>query len=366
MRKIPFPIHESVIAKPVNGLTEEIKSGKFEKYLVIGAGKTGIDAIVHLLQNNIDPDCISWIISRDVWYIIRDKNFPTSDIDCQSGVYYKWITKSLLDPFFKADSIIDYYVNMEKHGSFARLDPNLPYPKVFKGPTIDTDELKMIRSISNVVRLGRVTSITNEEVVLQAGRIPFSSEDTLVVDCMAFDFYGYHDIGRDFKIFRSNSIHLGPPTHVFNPSLTSSILGYLESKFHDDDAKNRFCYFPYRKYDQEEDCFEYFVQSLHSQQKTMQELAKYKPAVNFILNCRTNHESPVHHGGLLKFLWALFGPTKLKRSFDRVNDVFVQKKLKGFEDQFVGREEVDTKLLKKALRPTTKSNIKDKKKKARK
>jgi hypothetical protein len=41
--------------------------------VVIGAGKTGSDAITYLLRNGgVDQSAITWIISRDVWYIIRD------------------------------------------------------------------------------------------------------------------------------------------------------------------------------------------------------------------------------------------------------------------------------------------------------
>ena len=36
-----------------------------KEFVVIGGGKTGIDACIWLLENRVDPDKITWIVSRD-------------------------------------------------------------------------------------------------------------------------------------------------------------------------------------------------------------------------------------------------------------------------------------------------------------
>jgi len=41
------------------------------RYVVIGAGKTGMDAALHLLDSGVDSDNITWIISQDCWYSNR-------------------------------------------------------------------------------------------------------------------------------------------------------------------------------------------------------------------------------------------------------------------------------------------------------
>ena len=39
----------------------------------LGAGKTGIDAVLFLLNQNVEADKITWIIPNDPWLINRDK-----------------------------------------------------------------------------------------------------------------------------------------------------------------------------------------------------------------------------------------------------------------------------------------------------
>ena len=98
----------------------------------------------------------------------------------------------------------------------ARLDPeNRPFPKVFKGPTIDKEELVEFRSIKDVVHLGRVAGITQDSIILQDGTLQLACpSDTLVVDCMAdFDgqFYGYRDIPENLTCLKKVESTLGQP-----------------------------------------------------------------------------------------------------------------------------------------------------------
>jgi hypothetical protein len=40
-------------------------------YVVVGAGKTGMDACIWLLEHGVDPDHIRWIMPRDPWVLNR-------------------------------------------------------------------------------------------------------------------------------------------------------------------------------------------------------------------------------------------------------------------------------------------------------
>ncbi len=40
-------------------------------YVVVGAGKTGIDACLWLLERGVDPDVITWVVPRDSWLLNR-------------------------------------------------------------------------------------------------------------------------------------------------------------------------------------------------------------------------------------------------------------------------------------------------------
>ena len=45
----------------------ELKEG-LERYMIVGGGKTGIDAALYLLDHGVNPDTISWVIPNDSWY----------------------------------------------------------------------------------------------------------------------------------------------------------------------------------------------------------------------------------------------------------------------------------------------------------
>ena len=45
---------------------------RYNEYLIVGGGKTGIDAVLYLLDHGADPDKITWIIPNDSWFVNRD------------------------------------------------------------------------------------------------------------------------------------------------------------------------------------------------------------------------------------------------------------------------------------------------------
>ena len=72
--KPKFKVHPDASFMPVNGVAN-IKS-PWERYIVLGAGKTGIDAVLFLLNQNVNPDKISWIMPNDSWLFNRDFLYP--------------------------------------------------------------------------------------------------------------------------------------------------------------------------------------------------------------------------------------------------------------------------------------------------
>lgn len=357
MRDVPFPVDPSITIKPVNYIPEAVESGNYSKYMVIGAGKTGTDAIVQLLRSGIDQKQITWIISRDVWYAMRDGMWGSD------GKRFYKRRAEMLDILLEADSLRDAVLGLEREGKFAKLDPNGPYPAVFKGPTIDSSELELARSVKNRVRMGRVTSITSEKVLLDKGSISISGTDTLVVDCMAENLYGYADFEMGFKFFNKDHIRLGPVTHTFNPSLTSALVGYLEGTFLDDEVKNGFLYFPCG-IEMHSVRPESFLLSVVSQMYTMSALSNYRPAMKFLLQARTFQESPKHHGGMVNFLWGAFGPVKLVKK----QDLLMEKiKSGGYSDlnnifeEWPNAISLDSKTIKAALRTNQPKYTKKKK-----
>merc|ERR1719225_2501014 len=69
MRPPPYKVEEGVNQIPVNGLAN-IKAS-WKTYVIIGPGKTGLDAICYLLDMNVNPNKIVWIVTNEMWCLNR-------------------------------------------------------------------------------------------------------------------------------------------------------------------------------------------------------------------------------------------------------------------------------------------------------
>jgi len=323
MRKTPtIPVHEGANFVPINDIPSSLKSGKYKNYIVFGCGKTGADAIVHLLQNGIDQSQITWIVSRDVWYFLRDsmEDFWKS-------------SRGFLAPLAKRNSVKDVFLTWEKSGILGRLENKETekageIPKVFKGPTMDLVEFQLMRSIKNVVRMGRATSIQEKTIVLERGNLEYTPEDTLLVDCMADGFVGL-ELDKFLKTFEPRRINLGPLTIVFNASASAAHIAFLECALEDDTSKNDCCYFV-RVPGKELGNIEYIIGAFYLQNKSMEKLMKIPGGNKFIMNSRVNLNAPSHHkGGICRLLWFLFGPERVMANTKKLTK---KVESKGFSD----------------------------------
>jgi len=321
MREPLIPVHESVNFVPVNDIPSSVKSGRYQKYIVFGNGKTGVDAITNLLlDQRIDPSQITWVISRDVWYFLRD----SMEDYFKSLIFFTKMTS--------AKSVKEGFLTYEADEVMVRLDPKRPYPEVCKAAIIDSNDLVAIRSIQNVVRMGRAMSIEPNKIVLNSGSIEFSSHDTLLIDCMVESdgVYGY-TFDESFTIFEPERINLGPLITLFNPSLSSAIIAFLECTIdeNDDEAKNGCCFFLRGK--------EFLAPSpvnllgsVYMDSKTKDALMKVKGGMKFFMKSRTNEFAPMHHKRWNRqFLWTMYGPKQLHK----VPKALAKKvESKGYED----------------------------------
>ena len=104
-----FSWSDGVHCVPVNELAN-IRS-PWERYVVIGAGKTGLDALLFLLNRGVDPGRIFWIVSYDCWYLNRD------GMDNFSQWYLNLAYSGL-----QAENINEAFKDLEKHGYIMRVD----------------------------------------------------------------------------------------------------------------------------------------------------------------------------------------------------------------------------------------------------
>jgi hypothetical protein len=215
-----FKVAAEISLVPINGLAELDRP--WSRYVVIGAGKTGIDALLFLLGRGVDPDHLTWIISHDVWLMNRTLLFAK---DIPRSV--PWQLRSHI----RMTRFEDFFPQWEEGGWAFRLDENIE-PTRFRCTSIIEAELTALRRISDVVRKGRVVSIEPDAIVLEKGTIP-TAADVLHVDCTA------HGLPRRpaRPVFEGPRITLQPLTFC-QPAFSAAMIARLETWSEDDAAKN--------------------------------------------------------------------------------------------------------------------------------
>ena len=200
-------------------------------FVVIGGGKTGIDACLWLLENRVDPDKITWIVSRDAWLLDRRNTQPTEEF----FNYSMGAQAAQFEAVAQATSITDLFDRLEAGGVLLRLDKN-ERPTMFHGATISQDELKELQRIKKVIRKGRVQSVEKDKIVFQDDSIP-TSVAHIHVDCSA------SAILKDTKmipIFKGDTIT--PQTvRPYQPVFSAAFIAHIEVAYEGEKEKNNIC-----------------------------------------------------------------------------------------------------------------------------
>ena len=170
----PFDVADGVRCVPVGELAtlEHAAAG----YVIVGGGKTALDAICWLLDRGTDPDDITWIRPRDTW-ILNRAFFQPGQPRTFEGVVLQ------LEAMVASESVDEVYERLEDDGVMLRTDRTV-VPTMMKGGTVSVRELEQLRRIENVVRLGHVERIEPDRIVLEQGSIP-TTPDHLHVHCAA-------------------------------------------------------------------------------------------------------------------------------------------------------------------------------------
>lgn len=223
-----FSIAAGVPFMPLNDLPKVAKPPA--GYVVIGGGKTGIDACLWLLQQQVDPDAITWIMPRDAWLLDRRNAQPTPEFFMNSiGAQ-----ASQFEAIAQADSIDNLFERLEAAGVLLRIYPEVT-PSMFHAATISELERAELQRISNVVRLGRVTSLETDRIVLQQGEITTSPQH-LHVDCSARAINNL----QVRPVFAGDTIT--PQTvRSFQPAFSAAFIAYVEANYDDEQVKNEIC-----------------------------------------------------------------------------------------------------------------------------
>ena len=215
-----FTIDEGARVVPVNALVREAEPAG--GYVVLGAGKTAMDACVWLLEQGVDPGRITWVKPREPWLTDRAALQPRDKV----GDFIKDYAASV-EAAALASSVPDLFARLEACGAMVRIDPSVE-PTMFRGPILSAYERDLLRTIEHVVRAGRVRAVRPDGLEMDQGR-EGTRPGALFVDCTASGLRSppprpIFEVGR----ITPQGIREG------SPSFNAALIGYLEATRGDD------------------------------------------------------------------------------------------------------------------------------------
>jgi hypothetical protein len=221
----PFVLADGARCVPVGALTS--LDAPAAGYVVVGGGKTALDAIGWLLDQGEDPDDIAWIRPRDSWVLNRAFYQPGAARTLEGTVL-------LLEAMRESATVDDLYLRLEEGGVALRTDRSV-VPTMMRGATISLGELDELRRVERVVRLGHVQRVESDRVVLDGGEIAIAP-GSLVVHCAAPGL----GAGPPRPIFGDHAVTLQLVTRL-SITLSGTLLGLVEASGRSTEEKNRLC-----------------------------------------------------------------------------------------------------------------------------
>jgi len=223
----PFEVDAGVRCVPVNELVRVPEPP--DGYVIIGAGKTGADATLFLLENGVPPGMIRWIKPREAWYLNRAFTQGGELL----GTLFDGLAQQL-EACAQADSVTALFDRLGQTRQMLRVDEQIP-PTMFRGPTVSAAEIDLLRQIDGAVRLGRVRRIEADTIRLDEGTIA-TTPGTLHVHAAA----GGLNPASETPIFAPGVIRL-QSMRIGLASFNSSLIAYVEATRPDIASKNRLC-----------------------------------------------------------------------------------------------------------------------------
>ena len=200
------------------------------RYVILGAGKTAMDAGVWLVSAGVPADRITWVRPRESWLINRRVTQPGHEffhdsIGAQAHAFEAFATAPTVDALFE---------RLEAVGNMLRIDRSVR-PQMFHYATISTGEIEILRTITDVVRHGRVRAIEAEGLRFDAAFVPVEP-GALHIDCTASAVTRRPMV----PVFADDRITL-QMVRIPAPPLSAAVAAWLEVHVEDQDRKNALC-----------------------------------------------------------------------------------------------------------------------------
>lgn len=220
-----FSIDPDARFVPVGSVPE--RAGDYRRFVVVGAGKTGADTCLWLLDVGVDPNHVRWIRPRDMWFNDRAGLQPLDQVgpliggladDAEAGAH--------------ARDLFDLCHRLEEVGRLMRLDASTE-PTMYRGTMLSRPELEELQKIDNVVRLGRVRAVDPTRVLLDDGDIT-TGVDELIIDCSARGLAPSPPV----PVFDDDTIRLQQLRHN-SPTFNAALIAFIEAHRDDDFERNR-------------------------------------------------------------------------------------------------------------------------------
>jgi NAD(P)-binding Rossmann-like domain len=231
--KRAFAVDEGVRVVAPGALPELWKSPATmpEHFVILGGGKTAMDAGVWLMEAGVAPDRIHWVRPRDSW--LNNRKFIQPGEDFIEATIQNQIAH--LEAIRQSETGEEVFEHLERGGHMLRIDPEVT-PEMYHYAVISEGEIALLRQIKQVIRKGRVTRIA--QGALHFGEAVHEvPQNALFIDCTAraVPFSAADNAGPQF---RGDTIVL-QPVHVPLVTFSAALTAFLEVHYPDDATRNQ-------------------------------------------------------------------------------------------------------------------------------
>lgn len=201
-----------------------------DHYVILGGGKTAMDACIWLIQAGVSADRIGWVRPRDSWVVNRKFIQPGAEFFEQTLQFQI----GQLESAASSETGDQMFGKLEKLEIMLRIDPKIK-PEMFHLAVLSEGEVEMLARIKQVYRRGHVTAVERAKLHFKDHSEPVP-ENSLFVDCTAsaVRFTARND---DRPVFSKDRIIVKP---YMVPWITHSaaMAAFIEANFDEDEEKN--------------------------------------------------------------------------------------------------------------------------------